>query len=122
MIYKGGTTLPSNESVAKDQKVSASTDYTEIVQSQSFQELLRKKRKFIVPLSIFFMVFYFSLPVLTSYSTVLNSNAFGAISWAWILAFAQFIMTWTLCVLYSKKAATFDILVEKIKKEAKGRG
>ena len=68
------------------------------------------------------MVFYFSLPVLTSYSTVLNSNAFGAISWAWVLAFAQFIMTWTLCVLYSKKAATFDILVEKIVKEAKGRG
>lgn len=114
--------MPSNESVAKDQKESASTNYTEIVQSQSFQELLRKKRKFIVPLSIFFMVFYFSLPVLTSYSTVLNSNAFGAISWAWVLAFAQFIMTWTLCVLYSKKAATFDILVEKIVKEAKGRG
>ncbi|MFJ7744898.1 DUF485 domain-containing protein [Peribacillus sp. NPDC097295] len=114
--------MPSNESVAKDQKESASRNYTEIVQSPSFQELLRKKRKFIVPLSIFFMVFYFSLPVLTSYSTLLNSYAFGAISWAWVLAFAQFIMTWTLCVLYSKKAATFDILVEKIINEVKGRG
>ncbi|MGE7119299.1 DUF485 domain-containing protein [Peribacillus sp. NPDC046944] len=108
--------------MAEDQKVSASKNYTEIVQSPSFQDLLRKKRKFIVPLSIFFMVFYFSLPILTSYSTVLNSNAFGAISWAWMLAFAQFIMTWTLCVLYSKKAATFDKLVEHIIKEAKGRG
>lgn len=122
LIHKGGNTLPSNDSVAKNQKVSASTDYSKIVQTQTFQELLRKKRKFIVPLSIFFMVFYFTLPILTSYSTVLNSNALGGISWAWVFAFAQFIMTWTLCVLYSKKAATFDILVEKIVKEAKGKG
>ncbi|CAK6479781.1 DUF485 domain-containing protein [Peribacillus simplex] len=117
---EGGTNLASNDSIAKETEVSASTDYTKIVQSQSFQELLRKKRNFIVPLSIFFMVFYFTLPILTSYSKVLNSYAFGAISWAWIFAFAQFIMTWTLCILYSRKAATFDKLVEKIVKEAKG--
>ncbi|MDP1418596.1 DUF485 domain-containing protein [Peribacillus simplex] len=112
--------MASNDSIAKETKVSASTDYTKIVQSQSFQELLRKKRNFIVPLSIFFMVFYFTLPILTSYSKVLNSYAFGAISWAWVFAFAQFVMTWTLCILYSKKAAKFDQLVEKIVKEAKG--
>lgn len=117
---EGGTNLASNDSIAKETEVSASADYTKIVQSQSFQELLRKKRNFIVPLSIFFMVFYFTLPILTSYSKVLNSIAFGAISWAWIFAFAQFIMTWTLCILYSRKAATFDQLVEKIVKEAKG--
>ncbi|WP_363929682.1 DUF485 domain-containing protein [Peribacillus frigoritolerans] len=112
--------MASNDSIAKETEVSASADYTKIVQSQSFQELLRKKRNFIVPLSIFFMVFYFTLPILTSYSKILNSIAFGAISWAWIFAFAQFIMTWTLCILYSRKAATFDQLVEKIVKEVKG--
>ncbi|MDP9738241.1 UNVERIFIED_ORG: uncharacterized membrane protein (DUF485 family) [Bacillus sp. B2I3] len=117
---EGGTNLTSNDSIVKETEASASTDYTKIVQSQSFQELLRKKRNFIVPLSIFFMVFYFTLPILTSYSKVLNSFAFGAISWAWIFAFAQFIMTWTLCILYSRKAATFDQLVEKIVNEAKG--
>jgi len=117
---EGGTNLASNDSIAKETEASASADYTKIVQSQSFQELLRKKRNFIVPLSIFFMVFYFTLPILTSYSKVLNSIAFGTISWAWIFAFAQFIMTWTLCILYSRKAATFDQLVEKIVKEAKG--
>ncbi|SNT37094.1 Uncharacterized membrane protein, DUF485 family [Bacillus sp. OK838] len=120
IFNEGGTNLASNDSIAKETEVSASTDYTKIVQSQSFQELLRKKRNFIVPLSIFFMVFYFTLPILTSYSKVLNSYAFGAISWAWVFAFAQFIMTWTLCILYSKKAAAFDQLVEKIVKEAKG--
>ncbi|WP_285768039.1 DUF485 domain-containing protein [Peribacillus sp. SI8-4] len=112
--------MATNDSIAKQAEVSASADYSKIVQTHSFQELLRKKRNFIVPLSIFFMVFYFTLPILTSYSKVLNSNAFGGISWAWVFAFAQFIMTWTLCILYSKKAAHFDQLVEKIVKEAKG--
>ncbi|WP_286184724.1 DUF485 domain-containing protein [Bacillus sp. SD075] len=112
--------MAPNDSIPKETGVSASIDCTKIVQSQSFQELLRKKRNFIVPLSIFFIVFYFTLPILTSYSKVLNSNALGPISWAWVFAFAQFIMTWTLCILYSKKAATFDQLVEKIVREAKG--
>ena len=111
-----------DNSVTTKRKVSASKSYSEIAHSPSFQELLRKKRAFIVPLTVFFMVFYFALPLLTSYSTVLNSNAIGEISWAWIFAFAQFIMTWVLCILYSKKAAAFDQSVNEIIKESKERG
>ncbi|ANB59174.1 DUF485 domain-containing protein [Anoxybacteroides amylolyticum] len=95
-------------------------DYSQVVQSASFQQLMREKRGFILPFSLFFLAFYFTLPVLTSYSTVLNTPAFGSISWAWVFAFAQFIMTWTLCMLYSKRAARFDEMVEKIKQEVKG--
>ncbi|SDX17896.1 Uncharacterized membrane protein, DUF485 family [Marininema mesophilum] len=92
------------------------SDYKKIVRSPLFQELLQKKRKFIIPTTIFFFVFYFSLPVLTSYTTVLNKSAIGPISWAWVFAFAQFAMTWGLCLLYSSKAKTFDTIVEQIKK------
>jgi uncharacterized membrane protein (DUF485 family) len=91
------------------------SDYKRIVRSALFQELMNKKRRFIIPTTIFFFVFYFALPVLTSYTTVLNQPALGAISWAWLFAFAQFIMTWGLCILYSNKAKTFDKLVEQIK-------
>jgi uncharacterized membrane protein (DUF485 family) len=90
-------------------------DYKKTVQSPLFRELIQKKKSFIIPTTIFFFVFYFALPVLTSYSTVLNRSAFGPISWAWVFAFAQFIMTWGLCLLYSSKAKTFDKLVEQIK-------
>ncbi|RHW41515.1 DUF485 domain-containing protein [Neobacillus notoginsengisoli] len=89
-------------------------DYSKIVQSPSFQQLLREKRKFLLPSTLFFMAFYFTLPILTAYSTVLNNPAFGPISWAWVFAFAQFIMTWALCIIYTKKAARFDRLVEGI--------
>ncbi|OAT73592.1 DUF485 domain-containing protein [Parageobacillus thermoglucosidasius] len=98
------------------------TDYSRIVQSSSFQHLMREKKNFILPFTLFFLVFYFALPILTSYSNVLNSSAIGPISWAWIFAFAQFVMTWALCTLYSKRAAKFDEIVERIKQEAKEGG
>jgi uncharacterized membrane protein (DUF485 family) len=96
---------------------SSETDYGSIVQSSSFQTLLSEKKKFIIPITIFFFCFYFALPILTSYSTVLNNKFIGSISWAWVFAFLQFVMTWGLCMLYSKKAAKFDELAEKVVKE-----
>jgi uncharacterized membrane protein (DUF485 family) len=93
------------------------SDYKKVVRSPLFQELIQKKKSFIIPTTIFFFVFYFALPILTSYTTVLNKPAFGAISWAWVFAFAQFAMTWGLCLLYSSKAKSFDAIVEKIKQK-----
>lgn len=108
--------MTPNKALEKSRETSA-IDYTKVVQSQKFQELLRKKRNFILPLSIFFFVFYFTLPIMTAYSTLLNQEAFLHMSWAWVFAFAQFIMTWTLCTLYTKKAKSFDAIAEEIKKD-----
>lgn len=94
-------------------------DYSTITQSSKFQQLLKVKKAFILPMTIFFLVFYFALPILTSYTSILNNKVFGDITWAWIFAFAQFIMTWALCMIYSKKAAQFDQLAEQVVKEAK---
>lgn len=108
-----------NESAVKKTQKN-SIDYNKVVHSSSFKELMQKKKKFIIPMSIFFMVFYFALPVLTAYSTVLNQPAFASMSWAWIFAFAQFIMTVTLCMIYTRKAREFDEIVEEISKETRG--
>ncbi|AIM10933.1 hypothetical protein BAHan_1777 [Bacillus anthracis] len=95
-------------------KLQNEVNYTEVVQSEEFQLLLNKKKKFIVPMSIFFLSFFIALPILTSYSKVLNTPAFGDVTWAWVFAFAQFIMTWALCMIYSKKAESFDEISQKI--------
>ena len=95
-------------------------NYTVVAQSEDFKNLLKAKRKFIVPLSIFFFVFYFTLPLLTAYTKVLNTPAIGSITWAWVFAFAQFIMTWTLVTIYMKKAYSFDDMVNKIVKKVMG--
>jgi uncharacterized membrane protein (DUF485 family) len=102
---------------AKKTKTNSESDYSLIVQSSSFQSLLSEKRKFIIPVTIFFFCFYFALPVLTSYSTVLNNKFIGSITWAWVFAFLQFVMTWVLCMVYSKKAARFDELAAKVIQE-----
>jgi len=102
---------------ARKTKAHSESDYSFIVQSPSFQILLSEKKKFIIPVTIFFFCFYFALPILTSYSTVLNHKFIGSITWAWVFAFLQFVMTWGLCMLYSKKAAKFDELANQVIQE-----
>lgn len=93
------------------------SNHTPIVQSFTLQTLLSKKKKFIIPFTVFFFCFYFALPILTSYSTVLNHKFVGNITWAWVFAFLQFVMTWTLCIIYYKKAGKFDEIVKKVVEE-----
>ncbi len=83
-----------------------------------FRELMRKKKAFLIPATIFFMVFYFTLPVLTAFTTVLNYRLGDLISLAYIYAFAQFAMTWILCHLYLSQANKWDDLVERARHEA----
>ena len=89
-------------------------NYEAIAQSTEFVALKKKKRKFIVPITIFFLLFYISLPILTSYTTILNKPAIGDITWVWVFALAQFVMTWTLCMIYVRKAEGFDKDAEEI--------
>jgi len=99
--------------------MSKQTDYGKIVQSDKFQALLGAKKRFILPMTVFFLVYYFALPVLTAYAKVLNRPAIGSISWAWIFAFSQFVMTWVLCGIYTGRAAKFDEQAKAVIEEGK---
>lgn len=94
------------------------TPYSKIARSDRFRALMARKKAFLVPMCAFFFAFYFTLPILTSYTTVLNHRAIGPISWAWVFGFAQFVMTWALCGVYTRKAAEFDREVAAIQEEA----
>ena len=89
-------------------------NYVAISESKEFKALKKRKVKFILPITIFFLLFYISLPILTSYTTILNEPAIGDITWVWVLALAQFIMTWALCMIYVSKANSFDKDAEQI--------
>lgn len=99
------------------QKENKPLNYEEIVQKPKFKKLMENKKKFILPFTIFFLVFYFTLPILTSYSTILNKPAIGDISWVWVFAIAQFVMTWTLSVIYVRRFSRFDKDAEDILKD-----
>ncbi len=108
MIHKGGVDVRKNQD----------SYYEKMEKSPSFKRLMKEKKGFLVPSIIFFMMFYFSLPILAVYTDVLNGQVYGDITWAWVLAIAQFIMTWTLCTLYVRKAAKFDKLAEEVIEES----
>ncbi|GAA0607173.1 DUF485 domain-containing protein [Virgibacillus siamensis] len=115
----------SNETHEKQHVIpSEQIDFEKVEQSSKFKKLMQDRKKFILPMTVFFLVFYFLLPILTSYTTFLNTPVIGDISWVWLFAIAQFVMTWVLCTLYVKKAAMFDkqaddIIEEQLKR--KGR-
>jgi uncharacterized membrane protein (DUF485 family) len=93
-------------------------EWVRVERTSAFKQLMRKKKAFIIPAMIFFFVFYFTLPFLTAFTTVLNGKAFGPISWAYVYAFAQFIMTWGLAYLYVAQANKWDDLVDQARQEA----
>ncbi|MDQ0273266.1 DUF485 domain-containing protein [Cytobacillus purgationiresistens] len=111
------------DNLAKAQnEVKKDYDYEKIAESNEFKSLISAKKRFIVPTVIFFIVFYFTLPILTSFTTILNKPAIGAITWTWVYALAQFVMTWVLCTIYVKKASRYDQEAEAIIENHKRQG
>jgi len=108
--------------VQHKQEQSEEIDYTEVVKSNKFQKLISDRKKFIIPYTVFFLIFYFLLPIATSYTTFLNKPAIGDISWIWLFAFAQFVMTFALCIVYVKKSSVFDAQADEIIEEQLDKG
>lgn len=84
------------------------TKWSHIASSYEFQSLLVRKKKFLFRGILFSMVFYFLLPFSTSFYTFLSKPAVGTLSWAFVYGLSQFVMVWTMSVLYMRKANQFD--------------
>jgi uncharacterized membrane protein (DUF485 family) len=93
-------------------------EWVRISRTAAFQELVRTKRAFLIPATIFFLAFYFGLPVLIAFTTVLDTKVVGAINLAYVYAFAQFATTLGLSHLYFAKAKAWDELAEQTKRDA----
>jgi uncharacterized membrane protein (DUF485 family) len=112
----------AEEQVATGQAAQArageSAGWSQIERTSAFQELIQKKKAFLIPAVIFFLVFYMALPVLGGFTTVLDGQAIGGITWAYVYGFAQFLMTWILMHMYVSRAKKWDKLVEEAREEA----
>lgn len=97
-----------------------SIPYEEFIQTQEFKELLKRKKLFILPTTIFFLVCYFTLPLLAAYTKVLHTEVFDSIAGVWVFAMLQFILVWVCGWIYVKKSEKYDELASKILKKHKG--
>jgi uncharacterized membrane protein (DUF485 family) len=93
-------------------------EWVRVERTSAFKELISAKRAFIIPATIFFMVFYFGLPILAAFTTILNVKVIGSLTLAYIYALAQFAMTWILMHLYVSRANKWDDLVDQARQEA----
>ncbi|MFC5589812.1 DUF485 domain-containing protein [Sporosarcina soli] len=116
VTYESSSHDRNNESSTL-QNDPATLDYEKLINTPEFKKLSKRKNGFLLFYTILFTAIYALLPVLTSYTTILENKAIGLITWTWIYSFGIFIMVWTLATIYTKKAAGFDKDVEEILKK-----
>ena len=93
--------------------------WDEIAESKAFKDLMATKRVFIVPAFVFFVVYYFALPVLVGYAPqFMSTKVIGPVNLAYLFALSQFFMAWIIAALYVRAAGNFDRLADDILNKA----
>ncbi|HEV2999843.1 MAG TPA: DUF485 domain-containing protein [Solirubrobacteraceae bacterium] len=98
----------------------ANVDWEAAERSPEFQELVRKQRRFILPATAFFLVWYLGFIVLCGYAPgFMGESIYEGFTVGYALALTQFLMTWVLGWLYLRKAdREFDPLRERAAAQA----
>ncbi len=103
---------------ANDPAEPTSADWQRLAASERFRELLRAKRRFIIPATVFFIAYYFELPVLIGYARPMMERPIcGSVNGAYLFALSQFFMAWIIAALYVRAAARFDRMAADVLKE-----
>jgi uncharacterized membrane protein (DUF485 family) len=90
-------------------------DWHRIARTNEFNQLLRSKARFIVPATIFFIIYYFALPVLVGYAPeLMQKRVWGVVNVAYLFALSQFIMAWIVAALYMKAARRWDAMAREL--------
>jgi uncharacterized membrane protein (DUF485 family) len=84
-------------------------NWNAIAADPEFKQLLSAKARFILLATIFFIIYYFTLPVLVGwFPDVMERKVIGQVNWAYLFALSQFFMAWILAFLYVGAAAGWD--------------
>jgi uncharacterized membrane protein (DUF485 family) len=95
--------------------MSSPSPWTRIAQSPRYEALLRSKRAFILPASVFFILYYFALLILVGwFPDLMKKPVFGPINIAYLFALSQFFMAWILAFLYVRKAGQWDVEAKQV--------
>jgi uncharacterized membrane protein (DUF485 family) len=98
------------------------SEWDRIAATQEFKDLMATKKVFIIPAFVFFLVYYFLLPVLVGYAPqFMATKVWGEVNLAYLFALSQFFMAWTIAWLYVKAAGDFDRLAKDIIDKAENR-
>src|SRR5437762_4083362 len=94
-------------------------DWSLVTQMPEFRAMVRAKLRFIIPATLFFVIYYFALPVLVGYAPALMSKrVIGVVNIAYLFALSQFFMAWIIAGLYLRAAARFDKMEHTVVEKA----
>ena len=91
-------------------------DWEAIEQSPEFQELIRRRRSFVLPATIFFLVYYMAFILLAGYAEdFMGSSVYEGLTVGYCLALTQFLMVFVLGIMYLRKAdRVYDPLAQRV--------
>lgn len=110
-LGRGGA-KPAHELTADEDADAA--DWNRVAAEPEFRELLASKRRFIVPMTVFFVVYYFALPVLVGYAPRLMETRVLGLNIAYLFALSQFFMAWIVAALYVRAAGGWDKTARRV--------
>lgn len=102
---------------------SGKTQWDRVAEMDEFRQLLKAKVRFVVPATIFFIAYYFALPISVGYfPAFMDKKVWGPVNIAYLFALSQFFMAWIICYLYVRVARKFDDYGARIMKRLDEEG
>jgi uncharacterized membrane protein (DUF485 family) len=100
-------------------------DWVAVERSPEFRELVKRKKAFVIPATLFFLAWYFGFIILAGYAPDFMGREFitDGLTVGYALALSQFVMTWVLGWWYLRKAdREFDPLAARARQAALAAG
>ena len=90
----------------------------------SVRQLIGEKLKYLVPMTIIFMVGYIGLTILAGFARdLMGMRVVGSLNLGFALIALNYVLSWVLAIVYGRLAASkFDPLAAKAASEITGRG
>jgi uncharacterized membrane protein (DUF485 family) len=104
---------PAHERTATDD--SRGFEWDGIAATTEFKELLKAKARFIIPTTVFFVTYYFALPVLVGFfPKLMETKVFGKANAAYLFALSQFFVAWVIAFAYTRTASRWDRMADAL--------
>jgi uncharacterized membrane protein (DUF485 family) len=102
----------------------ARIDWRAIDNDPRFQELHRRKVRFLTGLMVFSLVYYFLLPIGAAYfQDLFRIKVWGPVNVGLLFALSEFVVAWGIAWYYSRKAnSEFDKMAAELIRDAEKIG
>jgi uncharacterized membrane protein (DUF485 family) len=93
----------------------AAPDWQAVERSPEFRELVRRRKAFLVPITVFWLAFFLTYLLLAAFAPSVMGERVLGVSLGFLLSVAQVLMTWLVTFLYIRRA---DRVFEPLERRA----